>query len=122
MSYRQQKGLSGEMAASRYLQSRGYRIIEHRYRHGRKEIDLVAGKDELIVFVEVKTRTSERYGPIRTSVTGRKKRNLVDAAAGWLAERETDSPDHSYRFDVILISRTPDGKVELEHIEDAFRA
>lgn len=122
MSYRQQKGLSGERAAAEYLQGLGYRVLERRYRFARKEIDLVVEKGDLVVFVEVKARASESYGPIRLSVTERKKRNLVAAAEGWLMERDTGNLSRSYRFDVILISRSPDGRMNLEHIENAFRA
>jgi len=118
----QQKGMEGEDEAARYLISRGFRILERRWRFGHKEIDLVAEQGCLTVFVEVKRRLNRKYGPASLAVDFRKRRNLVAAAEGWLLEHGHGGPDNTYRFDVILL-HPPDckGSVELEHIEDAFR-
>ncbi|MBN2287848.1 MAG: YraN family protein [Candidatus Glassbacteria bacterium] len=122
MKDRQRKGLDGEEAAAGYLRSQGYDLLEHRYRFGHKEIDLIARKDDLVVFVEVKARRSDSFGPASLSITAGKKSNLVAAAEGYLLEKDlTDSPGR-FRFDVILLHPPgSDGEVRLEHIIDAFR-
>lgn len=118
----QSKGLEGEQAAARLLESLGFTVLERRYRCGHKEIDLIAGRDDLVVFVEVKRRLNGKYGDVRASIDKRKQRNLVAAAEGWLYRNDPPERDRTYRFDVILL-HPPDssGKVKLEHIEDAFR-
>jgi len=122
MSYRQFRGLIGERVASAYLESRGFEIIEHRYRFGRKEIDLIARKDDLVVFVEVKSRRNETFGPAALSITSRKRRNLIEAAWGYLLEKGLAAAQQQYRFDVILLHPPEaDGRVRVEHITDAFR-
>jgi len=99
-------GTTGEDAAARYLEEVGYRIIERNVRFGRYEIDIVA-EDRLrgmIVFVEVKTRTTSnaRY-PLRTAVTMRKRRALRKAAARWVAANEYEGAG---RTDVIGVAGT----------------
>ena len=122
MTYRQQKGLSGERLAAEHLEKLGFEILEHRYRFGHKEIDLIARNDELVVFVEVKNRRSEDYAPVELSVPERKRRNLVEAAQGYLLEKGIGGEGRQYRFDVILlISPGTAGEFRLEHITDAFR-
>ncbi|MCE5272895.1 YraN family protein [bacterium] len=122
MSANLKKGLEGEDTAARYLVACGYSILGQRWRHGRKEIDLVAARGPLTVFVEVKRRLNDKFGPVRLTVDSRKRRNLAAAAEGWLHEHGGAGPQSVYRFDVILL-HPPDaeGRVELEHIEDAFR-
>jgi putative endonuclease len=123
MLHSHEQGLSGENHAASHLQQQGFEILARRWRYGRKEIDLVARRGELVVFVEVKSRSNERFAPIRTSVTAAKKRNLVEAAHGWLAEHDKDTGDNLYRFDVIFVRQTDsEHNVSVEHIEDAFRA
>lgn len=122
MNYRQQKGLSGERLAADHLEKLGFEILEHRYRFGHKEIDLIARKDELVIFVEVKNRSSEDYAPLELSVPERKRRNLIEAAQGYLNEKGIGGESRQYRFDVILlISPGTAGEFRLEHITDAFR-
>ena len=122
MKNRQQKGLDGEEIAAEYLKAQGYDLLEHRYRFGHKEIDLIARKDDLIIFVEVKNRRSDSFGPANLSLTPRKQRNLIAAAEGYLLEKELIEDRQQFRFDVILLHPPGnDGDVRLEHITDAFR-
>lgn len=116
-------GLNGEQIAAGYLEHKGFEILARRWRWGRKEIDLVARRGDLVVFVEVKSRGNEHFAPLETSVTAGKQRNLVEAANGWLAEHDSGDEQWRYRFDVVLILR-PDNNnlVSVKHIEDAFRA
>ena len=123
MRNRQQKGLDGERIAAVYLERLGFELLEHRYRFGHKEIDLIARKDDLVVFVEVKNRRSETFGPPSLSITAQKRRNLIEAAEGYLLERGLIEDRGQFRFDVILLHPPgEDGEVHLEHITDAFRA
>ncbi|MEA2064464.1 MAG: YraN family protein [Gemmatimonadota bacterium] len=123
MKDNRQKGLEGEKAAAEYLRARGYVILEHGYRFGHKEIDLIAARDDVVVFVEVKSRRSESFGPANLSITPGKQRNLVAAAQGYLLEKDLIKDGRQYRFDVILLHPAGgDGTVRLEHITDAFRA
>ena len=122
MSYRQQKGLSGERLAAEYLEKLGFEILEHRYRFGHKEIDLIAQNGDLVVFVEVKNRRDEDYAPVDLSGPERKRRNLIEAAQGYLLEKGKGGECRQYRFDVILlICPGTAGEFQLEHITDAFR-
>ena len=117
------QGLSGERQAAEYLERTGYEILAHRWRYGRKEIDLVARKNDLVIFVEVKKRRDESFAPIRTSVGPAKQRNIVEAANGWLAQHGRDDDNIRYRFDVVLVLESDNNRrMSVEHIEDAFRA
>lgn len=111
---RQRLGLAAEEQAIRYLQSRGWEILEHRFRAGRIELDVVARRGHLVAFVEVKARRSTAFGSPLEAVTGAKRREIVKAARCWM-DRHGRRSD-VYRFDCIAIV---DNK--LEHVEDAFR-
>ena len=111
---RHQRGLAAEEQAIRYLQSRGWEILEHRFRAGRIELDVVARRGHLVAFVEVKARRGAAFGSPLEAVTGAKRREIVKAARVWM-DRHGRRAD-VYRFDCIAIV---DNK--LEHVEDAFR-
>jgi putative endonuclease len=111
-------GHKGEDMAVEYLQQEGYCILNRNWTNkGRKELDIVATKDDIIVFVEVKTR---RLGSITTplsAVDGRKQHRVVLAADSYL---KTYRIDQSCRFDVVCIVYN-DKASRIEHIEGAFR-
>jgi len=111
---RQKRGLAGEEQAKRYLLSRGYKILAHRFRVGHTEIDLIARQGDLVTFIEVKTRRGAAFGSPLEAVTGAKRRELVKAARVWV-DRFGRPPD-IYRFDCIAIVDN-----RLEHLADAFR-
>ncbi len=113
------RGLAGEELAKRYLQATGWTVLQHRFRMGRLEVDLVARKGTLVAFVEVKTRWSGAFGSPLLAVTWAKRREIVRVARAWI-ERH-GKPDDAYRFDVIGITISPAGRPVLDHIEDAFR-
>lgn len=104
-----QVGLDGEALAAAYLQSRGYVVLHRRYRFERAEIDLVcfeprrdghAGGE--LVFVEVKTRTSEAYGAPEEGLLPKQRRNILHAARAYLYERRLEGA--SVRFDMVAVS------------------
>lgn len=107
-------GFFGERKAARYLKKNGYKILERNYRCPAGEIDIIAEKDEVIAFVEVKTRTSDAFGLPNEAVNARRRKRYVNAVNCYFAGREIDV---TVRFDIIEV--TPDG---VNHIENAFTA
>lgn len=106
-------GRAGERKAEKFLKKTGYKILEKNYKSHFGEIDLIAQKDDEIVFVEVKTRTSIEYGYGSEAVNAKKRDKYYLIAAEYLQKnRKTDFP---CRFDVIEIN---DGKIN--HIQNAF--
>lgn len=118
---RRQLGRNGEALAARYLQERGWRILARNFRSGHKEVDLIARRDSVIVFVEVKARQSRSFGHPLEAITYRKRREVTAAARGWLHEVRPRGCSIR-RFDAIAVLFQPDGTVDIEHIEDAWRA
>ena len=111
---RQKRGLAGEEQAIRYLLSRGWGLVAHRFRVGRAEIDLIVRRGDVVAFVEVKTRRGEAFGSPFAAVTGPKRRELVKVARAWVDR--FGRPADIYRFDCVGVV---DGR--LDHLEDAFR-
>ena len=109
----------GESLALRHLKARGYRILAQNYRARQGEIDLIARDGEFIVFVEVKTRRSLKFGLPQAAVTLRKQRQISKVALAYLQARNLlDAP---CRFDVIAIHLSPQLELlRLEQIESAF--
>ena len=81
---RHRQGLAAERTAIKYLMSRGWHVVAHRFRAGRVEIDVVARRGALVVFVEVKARRGHGFGTPFEAVTGAKRRELVRAARVWI--------------------------------------
>jgi putative endonuclease len=113
-----QIGSEGEDTACGMIEGRGFRIIERNYRFGRSgEIDIIAQKDRLLVFVEVKTRSFSHFGGPLYAISPRKKRTLRLVAQQYLCSHpELFSADIECRFDMISIL---DGRAEW--IDDIFR-
>lgn len=116
--YKKNFGAEGESAAGSFLESLGFTIIEKNYYAGRSgEIDLIAQKEKLLLFVEVKARSSEKFGGGIYSITGSKKNRLRSSAKIYLLKNpEYNSAEFSIRFDLIIIK---DGKIEW--VEDIIR-
>jgi len=113
-------GRTGEDLACAELLARGYAILERGYRTPRGEIDIVARHGTTLVFVEVKTRDSERCGSGAEAVTRRKRRQIVSVAEEYLACRRPSAA--SCRFDVVVVSRDDEGGHAVEVIPSAFTA
>lgn len=105
----------GETAATKYLLQKGYKILKRNFRLKMGEIDIIAQEDDCIVFVEVKTRRSNRYGEPSEYVDFRKQRRIKNAAACF-----TDVINNDVRFDVIEVFYDRTGVSKINHIEDAF--
>ncbi len=116
---RQWLGLQGESAAARMLERGGLTIVERRYRTSRGEIDLIATRGLLVVFVEVKTRRGSRYGRPAEAVTSVKRRRMAQTAQHYLYRRGW--LERPCRFDVIEVVVERDEVGSVHHIPDAFR-
>ncbi|GAB3202842.1 putative endonuclease [Pontibacter aydingkolensis] len=108
-------GQDGEQAAANYLQEQGYTILQRNYRYRRAEIDIIASQDNVLVFVEVKTRTTAVFGFPEMAVGAKKEEQLLAAAEEYIYQTGWDK---EIRFDIIAITLAP--KQEIHHIEDAF--
>jgi len=114
---RQAFGELGERIAERWLRRQGGRIVQRRFRSGHRDIDLVAERDGLVAFVEVKARRGQRFGDPVEAVNWKKQRELGRSARVWIA-RHGRAPE-AYRFDVIgVLVAGP--SVRVRHIENAF--
>ena len=120
MAKKDDTGKWGEREAERHLRRKGYRIVGRRVRiAGRDEIDLVARDGKVLVFVEVKTRASERYGRPIAAVDQHKRRVTSRAAMRYI--KKLKKPDVMFRFDVVEVIGTPDSDgSEIRHIEEAY--
>lgn len=111
-------GSRGEEAAARDYGAQGYRIVARNWRCRHGEVDLVVARGGTLVFCEVKTRRSERFGVPAEAVTPAKQRRLRRIAAAFLAER---AERHAMiRFDVVEVRVGDDGSTALTRIEAAF--
>ena len=107
MNFKIAAGRQGEESAVRYLRSNGYRILERNVRARFGEIDIVAQDKEVLCFVEVKTRSSVRFGWPEEAVTFQKRQKLIRLAQWYLRRRgKTSTP---VRFDVLSLLPAPDG-------------
>jgi putative endonuclease len=111
----------GERIARAHLEAHGYRVLATNFRVREGEVDIVACKDDVVVFVEVKTRRGAALGSAIESVDGRKARRLRIAAEAFAQEHGELPPGR--RIDVIAIDLAPDGRVRsVQHIENAVEA
>jgi putative endonuclease len=115
---RRRLGDAGEDAVAAWYQAAGYRVIERNWRCRAGELDVVVTIGDTLVFCEVKTRASTRFGVPVEAVTEAKQRRLRMLAARWLAEHNVRR--RSLRFDVASVMRGTDGQLSVEVLEDAF--
>ena len=117
-AYRQDTGRRGEDLASSFFISNGFEIIEKNFRFKRMgEIDLIVRKENLVLFVEVKNRTTDRYGGAHFSIN-KKKQNTIRKVAQIFLDSNPNyyAREISYRFDLISVK---DG--EIEWVQDIIR-
>ncbi len=115
---RHRLGWEAEIVAAKWLERRSWTIEAHRWKMGRNDLDLVARKADLVLFVEVKLRRGRRVGAGEEAVTRRKQRRLERVAWGWIL-RHGRGGDR-YRFDVITLDAAGPG-ARVTHIPDAWR-
>jgi putative endonuclease len=118
---RQALGRQGEAAAREYLARRGIRILVENFACAAGEVDLIGREKDVLVFIEVKSRTSNAFGPPHLAVHRRKQRQIVRAAQWYLAEQRT--PDAPSRFDVLAVTfPRAGGPPRIDWVKDAFPA
>jgi len=114
-----QLGRQGEAAAEQFLRKQSFKILYRNFRaRSGGEIDLVCRdrKEQVLVFVEVKTRTNELFGTPHEAVNWRKRATVIRAAKEWL--RLLDLPDIPFRFDIVEVVAEPQPQIRL--IRGAF--
>ena len=111
---RHREGARAEQLAAGVLSRDGFRIVEQRFRFRRHDIDLVARRGGLVVFVEVKSRNGKQFGSALEAITARKQRELARVAGAWL-QRHGRSGDVC-RFDVVTVEGA-----RVEWLQSAFR-
>lgn len=112
---RVKKGRKFERLAASYFEQQGYTILERNWRARSKEIDLIAQKNGLIIFVEVKSSTTKKFGHPAERVDKKKIAHLTNAAQQYLIAKKISGID--LRFDVITFTNG-----SLEHYPNAFEA
>lgn len=117
---RHQLGSAGERHAEEFLLKRGYVTLYRNFRTRYGEIDLVMKDGEDMVFIEVRTKSGTRFGTPAETVGNRKIARITRMAKMFFAMRNLPA-DIPCRFDVIGIVMNPDGKIDIEHIRNAFQ-
>lgn len=125
---RQELGELGERIAARWLSGRGWDVLARRFRNGHRDLDLVVRREEVVAFVEVKTRRKGGFGGPVGAVGWRKQRELTRSAQVWMDRQGKEllrgggAPVVGYRFDVVGVLIGADRRVRVLHVPDAFPA
>ena len=116
MAKHNELGAEGENLAAEYIGLKGYVVLERNWRKSRKEIDILAKDGDTLVVIEVKSRSSNRFGEPESFVKREKQKNTIEAANLYIEE---SGMDIETRFDIITVVKTNMGP-EINHIKDAF--
>ena len=118
-THRQTLGHHGESIAAHFLEQEGYAILERNWRTPYGEIDLIASYEEVIAFVEVKTRANNTLGTPEISITPRKREHMVNAAAHYIQQHPEQTKD--WRIDVITVQiRAGSSAPLIDHFENVI--
>jgi putative endonuclease len=110
-------GIKGEQIAANFLLNKGYIILHRNWRSGKKEIDIIATKDDVVAIIEIKTRTNFDFGFPEEAVNRNKQRFLKSAAEAFI----NDNPQYPIiRFDIVSILIEGEQVKEIVHFEEAF--
>ena len=118
-AHNQALGKLGELIAERWLRKHGYTILARRFKFGRRDIDLVAQRENSIAFVEGKARKGDAFGDPVEAVHHRKQRELSKSAQVWIERHGRDG--EAYQFDVVGVL-VADDSVKIKHVTNAFQA
>ncbi|MEP7134019.1 MAG: YraN family protein [Chloroflexota bacterium] len=116
MSHNQRIGKWGEDTAVEHLTKRGYEIIARNVRTPYGEIDIIVQQGDITIFIEVKTRTSNKMGLPEESITPRKRKHMLAAADHYAAEHAIDH----WQIDVIAIEGKPGSEPKITYFENAI--
>ena len=117
MGKHKETGIKGEVIAASFLLKKGYQILHSNWKSGNKEVDIIALKDGILVFTEVKTRRNYDFGYPEEAVNAKKQQHIKLVAEAYCDEYK-DYQD--IRFDVISILLKGTTVEEILHLEDAF--
>ncbi len=117
MALHNKTGKMGEVMAAAYLVKNGYSILHQNWRHSRLEVDIITEKDNILHFIEVKTRRSQTFGLPEDAVDKKKVRNMIDAAEEYLYQHPQWK---RVQFNVLAITILKDEPVEYFFIEDVY--
>jgi putative endonuclease len=109
-------GRKGEELAVEFLKKEGYTILEKNWNAGKLEIDIIARKMDMIIFVEVKTRSVNYLATPESAVDSRKQRSIISAADRYLKKNRIDMES---RFDIITLVKEKNNFI-IDHITNAF--
>lgn len=109
-------GKKGEKMATDFLIEKGYEILERNYRYLKHEVDIIARKENIVVAIEVKTRSTPEFGNPQDFVKPKQIQSLVKAVDHYITDNDLDV---EVRFDIIAIIENKLG-IRMEHLEDAF--
>lgn len=112
------RGRKGERLACRFLMRRGYDILTRRYRRGSGEVDIIAFEEETLVFIEVKTRSSSKYGEPWEFVDWKKRHVLRRTAESFIADN--DLGRYAYRFDIVSVLVSKGSEADVKLFRNAF--
>ena len=110
-------GIRGEQLATEYLESKGYEILERNWRHSYAEVDIIAMDGDILVFVEVKTRSSDRFSKPEDAIDEKKEDFLASVASVYM---EHIGHEWEIRFDFVSVIIPNKGQVRIRHLKDAF--
>ncbi len=113
-------GRKGEKEATRYLDARGWTILDRNFRVGRNEVDIVATRGRILAFVEVKCRSGLGFGHPLEAITRKKRLEIARVARGWLRQRKVPSGT-LVRFDAVAVLWMEGGGTTVVHVPDAWR-
>ena len=117
MAAHNESGKWGEDIATRYLSDNGYAIIERDWHCGRRDLDIIASKDDMLIIVEVKTRHNADYTRPEEAVGYDKAKSIAIASNAYVKSHRINLP---IRFDIIAVTGSPDSEYQIRHITDAF--
>lgn len=110
-------GVKGEELALEYLLKKGYILVEKSWRFKHKEVDIIMKDEDVLVFVEVKTRSDDYFGNPEEFVNKRKQKYLIQAAEYFI---ESIGFEGQSRFDIISVLILPENDIKIEHFKEAF--
>ena len=116
MAHHNKLGKEGELIAFMFLQKEGFQILKTNWCYQKSEVDIIAQKDDFLVFIEVKTRGSKKFGKPEEAIDKKKIALYKDAAEGYLEQYPSEA---EIRFDVISIVISKD-ETQIEYFPDAF--
>lgn len=117
MAQHNETGKTGENIAAEYLQREGYFLLEQNWRHRKAEIDLIVKQNDILVFVEVKTRSNTFFSDPELSVDEQKQALITNAAMVYMEEI---GHEWEVRFDIIAVILESEDSFDIRHYEDAF--